>query len=91
MKEEDVRIYLPRKYSMIYSNDDNKNTKFQISFNVNWLEDHFSTFYSTKYGDNVFISAYDINEKLSDYILHLTYYDLNELIDICPPNLVASL
>ncbi|TFF99374.1 MAG: hypothetical protein EU541_05120, partial [Promethearchaeota archaeon] len=85
LSNEDIKIYLPRKYSMIYSNDDYKNTKYNISHNTNWVKGEHIDLYSDIYGDNIFIKAYEIKPNPSKFILHLNFYDLNELIDVQPP------
>ena len=87
LKKENLKIYLPRKTSMIYSNDDYKTTKIQISFGVKWTDDLTSLLYSTEYGEDIFVRACEIKKNPGDYILHLNFYELNELIDICPPEL----
>ena len=85
LKEDDVKIYLPRKKSMIYSNDDYTNTKYCVSYDVDWSRDQPIGFYSTEYSENILVKASDLKENPSDYLLQLNFYELNELIDICPP------
>ncbi len=82
---EDLKIYLPRKDGMIYSKDDYKRTKYHISYDVNWSHDEKIELYSTIYGEDILITAYEINLHPNEYILHLNFYDLNELIDLQPP------
>ncbi|MCP6718644.1 MAG: MBL fold metallo-hydrolase [Patescibacteria group bacterium] len=85
LKEDTVKIFLPRKYSMIYSDDDYKTTKYHVSYDVKWPKNQPIGFYSAEYGENILVRACDIKENPSDYLLHLNFYELNELIDICPP------
>ncbi|KKM72368.1 hypothetical protein LCGC14_1421220 [marine sediment metagenome] len=85
LKEDNVKIYLPRKSSMIYSDDDYTRTKYQVSYDVEWSKSQPIGFYSTEYGKEILVKACDIKENPSDYLLHLNFYELNELIDICPP------
>ena len=85
LKEENIKIYLPRKNNMIYSEDDYIRTKYHVSYDVEWTRPLSDVFYSTEYGEDILVRACDIREKPSDYILHLNFYELNELIDIYPP------
>jgi len=85
LTNEDLKIYLPRKSSMIYSMDDYKSTKFNLSYSTDWNHDEEIELYSTKYGENIHLKAYEIKNNPSGYILHLNFYNLNELIDLQPP------
>ncbi|KKL05471.1 hypothetical protein LCGC14_2605710, partial [marine sediment metagenome] len=85
LKEDNVKIYLPRKNNMIYSDDDYTKTKYHVSYDVEWKRPPSDVFYSTEYGEEILVKACDIKENPSDYMLQLNFYELNELIDICPP------
>ena len=85
LKEDNVKIYLPRKSNMIYSDDDYIRTKYHVSYDVEWTRPLSDVFYSTEYGEEILVKACDIKENPSNYMLHLNFYELNELIDICPP------
>jgi len=85
LKNNDIKIYLPRKYSMIYSDADYSNTKYHISCTTEWSYDENIEFYSNIYGNDILLKACDINHQPDDYILQLNFYELNELIDIQPP------
>jgi ribonuclease J len=85
LEEDDVKIYLPRKNSMIYSDDDYTKTKYNVSFEVKWPKYKPIGFYSDEYGEEKLVKAYDIKEDPSNYVLQLNFYELNELIDINPP------
>lgn len=85
LKEDNVKIYFPRKNSMIYSDDDYTKQKYYVSYDVEWTKPASGGFYTTEYGEDILVRACDIKENPSDYLLHLNFYELNELIDICPP------
>jgi len=85
LKEDNVKIYLPRKNNMIYSDDDYTRTKYHVSYDVEWPKGQPIGFYSTEYGEDILVKACDIKENPSNYVLQLNFYELNELIDICPP------
>jgi ribonuclease J len=85
LESENIKIYLPRKYGMTYSQDDYTNTKYHISPDTNWSRDEEIDFYSSIYEENILVKAYDIKENPEKYLLHLNFYELNELIDIQPP------
>ncbi|TFF95486.1 MAG: hypothetical protein EU547_07480 [Promethearchaeota archaeon] len=80
----DLKIYLPRKFSMIYSIADYINTKYNISYSTDWSYDKDLETYNETY-DNILIKSFEIKHHPSDYIMQLNFYDLNELIDIQPP------
>jgi ribonuclease J len=83
LANENLKIYLPRKYSMIYSKADYTRTKYNLSYNTDWDEE--IELYSSQYGDDILLKAYEIKHNPNEYVLHLNFYDLNELIDIQPP------
>ena len=87
LHDSNIRIYQPRKSSMLYSKGDYVNAKECISFETNWKnnENIKSLLYPSEYGENIFVTAYDIHEKPQKYILQLEFYSLSELIDIRPP------
>jgi ribonuclease J len=75
-----VSVYLPRKDSMLYSKSDYSHTKHALGYSVDWKDGEIRT---EHYENGV--RAYDLREKPSRYILHLDFYEFNELIDINPP------
>ena len=86
-QNKDLKIYKPRLRSMVYSQADYSTEKYYISFSKKWseIEDKSQLFYSTKYGEDIFVKAYDIHDNPNKYILHLEFYGLAQLIDIQPP------
>ncbi|MEJ2279002.1 MAG: MBL fold metallo-hydrolase RNA specificity domain-containing protein [Candidatus Lokiarchaeota archaeon] len=85
LKDNRIKIYLPRKYSMLYSQDDYKSAKYYISPNVEWSKDEQIELYSSIYEEDIMKKAYEINKNPNKYIVHLNFYQLNELIDLQPP------
>ena len=87
IRDENIKIYQPRKKSMLYSNGDYVNEKIDISFTKNWEKDSdiYDLLYIKEYGDDIHVKAYDIHKNPSRYILHLEFYGLSQLIDIQPP------
>ncbi|MHA1266687.1 MAG: MBL fold metallo-hydrolase [Candidatus Helarchaeota archaeon] len=85
LKNRDLKIFLPRISSMIYSNNDYILSKHCLSYNVNWNKGSEKFLYSAYYGEDKLITAYQIHEAPEKYILHLQFYDLNQLIDLQPP------
>ena len=87
LHDNNIRIYQPRKGSMSYSKGDYVNAKECISFETNWkdFENIKSLLYPLEYGEDIFVTAYDIHENPHKYILQLEFYSLSELIDIRPP------
>ena len=75
-----VSVYLPRKGSMLYSKSDYTYAKHALGYSVDWKEGEIRT---EHYENGV--RAYDLRENPSRYILHLDFYEFNELIDINPP------
>ncbi len=85
LKKDNLKIYFPRKSSMIYSDSDYINTKYHVSYDVGWSKDQPIGFYSSEYSADILVKASDIKKNPSNYVLQLNFYELNELIDICPP------
>ena len=87
LNNEEIKIYKPRKKSMLYSNADYSNAKEILSFNIKWKRglDVTPLLYSTEYGEDIYTKAYEIHDSPNKYILHLEFYGLNQLIDIQPP------
>lgn len=75
-----ISVYLPRKDSLLYSKSDYSHTKHALGYSVDWKDGEIRT---EHYENGV--RAYDLREKPSRYILHLDFYEFNELIDIAPP------
>lgn len=85
LRNEDIRIYQPRKLSMLYSDGDYIFKKEIISPDSNWdktTRDYI--FYRDLYGDSKHVRAPEIHHSPGKFIVHLDYYDLNELIDLDP-------
>jgi ribonuclease J len=85
LKEDLIKIYLPRKDGMIYSHDDYTRTKYHLSPFSEWSNDKPIRFYSNLYESDIFVKAFEIKSNPNKYIVHLNFYQLNELIDIQPP------
>ncbi|TFF87928.1 MAG: MBL fold metallo-hydrolase [Promethearchaeota archaeon] len=85
LEKENIKIYLPRKYSMTYSKADYVYSKYNLSPHVDWDNEQEIDFYNCLYEDDILVRAYDIRNNPSHYIFHLNFYELNELIDIQPP------
>ncbi|MGV9199394.1 MAG: MBL fold metallo-hydrolase, partial [Promethearchaeia archaeon] len=89
LKNEEITIFLPRKQSMTYSKADYSWTKAELSYTTNWDKDQIESgdiFYNEYYErENISRHAGQIHEEPSNYILHLDFYNLKHLIDICPP------
>lgn len=84
VEEEDfVKVYLRRKYGMLYSKSDYVNTKYDLCYSVKWDRKDPSTISEVHFKNGV--RAYQIREKPSQYMLQLAFYDLSELIDLKPP------
>ena len=87
LHDEKIRIYKPRKSSMLYSEGDYVYAKECVSFKTKWkdVENIKPLLYTNEYREDIFVRAYDIHENPNKYILHLEFYGLNQLIDIKPP------
>jgi ribonuclease J len=77
-----VRVYLKRKQNMIYSKGDYVNSKYDAGYSVDWDRATPSTINLEHFNNG--IRAYQIKQNPSKYIVHLDYYDFNELIDLSP-------
>jgi ribonuclease J len=82
-EEPDVRVYLKRKESMLYSKGDYVGTKYDMGYAAKWDKKDSSTLRTEHYDSGV--RAYQISAEPGKYLLHLDYYELNELIDLRPP------
>lgn len=81
--EKAVRVYVERKGGMLYSKADYVSSKYDIGYSVAW---------DRKDPDSIDVEhlehgvrAYQIGEAPSKYLVHLDYYDFNELLDLKPP------
>lgn len=81
-EEPDVGVYLKRKESMLYSKGDYVNTKYDMGYAAKWDKKDSSTLRTEHYDSGV--RAYQISADPGKYLLHLDYYELNELIDLRP-------
>jgi ribonuclease J len=82
-EEPDVRVYLKRKESMLYSKGDYVGTKYDMGYAAKWDKKDSSTLRTEHYDSGV--RAYQISADPGKYLLHLDFYELNELIDLRPP------
>ena len=81
--EPNVKVYLKRKGSMLYSQSDYVGTKYDLGYSTEWDKSDCSTIHTEHYDCGV--RAYDIAADPGRYLLHLDFYELNELIDLRPP------
>ena len=81
--EPNVKVYLKRKVSMLYSKSDYVGTKYDLGYSTEWDRKDCSTIHTEHYECGV--RAYDIAADPGRYLLHLDFYELNELIDLRPP------
>ena len=82
-EEPDVRVYLKRKASMLYSKGDYVGTKYDMGYAAEWDKKDSSTLRTEHFDSGV--RAYQISADPGKYLLHLDYYEMNELIDLRPP------
>ncbi len=82
-EEPNVKVYLKRKGSMLYSQNDYVGTKYDMGCSVQWDKKDPCTIRTEHYESGV--RAYDIAANPGRYLLHLDFYELNELIDLRPP------
>jgi ribonuclease J len=75
-----VKVYVPRKDSMTYSPGDYSRSKYIAGFSSDWEEGEPDT----RHLENG-IRAYRIKADSKRYLVHLTTWDFNELIDLRPP------
>ncbi len=76
-KEEDVKVFLKRKDSCLYSPGDYKNTKHELGYSVNWREDGID---STHY--DMGVTALELAQNPEKYVMMLSFYDLNQIFDL---------
>ena len=81
--EPNVKVYLKRKGSMLYSMSDYVGTKYDLGYSTDWDRKDYSTIDTQHYECGV--RAYEIAADPGRYLLHLDFYELNELIDLRPP------
>ena len=81
--EPNVKVYLKRKGSMLYSMNDYVGSKYDLGYSAEWDKKDCSTIHTEHYECGV--RAYDIAADPGRYLLHLDFYELNELIDLRPP------
>jgi ribonuclease J len=81
--EPHVKVYLKRKGSMLYSKSDYVGTKYDLGYSTDWDKQDESTIDIEHYECGV--RAYDIAADPGRYLLHLDFFELNELIDLRPP------
>lgn len=93
-QSESVRVYLKRTQSLTYSLADYSNSKHLagctewdntkemreafLSGNSEYLKPRLCHYYDG-------VRAYEIADNPSKYILHAGYFDMNELLDVYPP------
>lgn len=76
---ESVRVYVRRVRAMLYSPSDYSTTKYAAGYSSDWDRQRDIT--HLKQG----IRAYQIKAEPQRYVVHLTYFDFSELLDILPP------
>jgi ribonuclease J len=81
--EENVKVYLRRRDKLMYSKADYTKTKYDLGYHVRWKKSMSDPDYTIHYSNSV--TAVDIRKNPSKYILHLDFYEFNELIDLDPP------
>lgn len=74
-----VKVYVPRKDSMIYSPSDYSKSKYLAGFSSDWNEAEPDT----RHLENG-VRAYHIKADPSRYLLHLSFWEFSELVDIQP-------
>ncbi|MBI4297484.1 MAG: hypothetical protein HY676_03030 [Chloroflexi bacterium] len=84
LSEKSVRVYLERKESMLYSKQDYVSNKYAIGFSTKWSRGDASTIRTEHYDRGV--RAYEIRQNPTQYIVHMDFFDFNELIDLEPPS-----
>ncbi|HID73547.1 MAG TPA: MBL fold metallo-hydrolase [Thermoplasmata archaeon] len=72
-----LRVYLPRKGSMIYTPSDYVNDKYLAGYSLNWKNEKPDM---THLNDG--IRAYHIARNPGRYLLHLDHHSFNELLDL---------
>lgn len=77
--DPDVLVYVPRKDSMIYAPGDYTKSKYAAGYSSDWGADR--DIHHLEDG----VRAYQIAEDPSRWVLHLGYFEFNELLDIQPP------
>ncbi len=86
LKNDDIRIFLPRLRSMTYSLGDYVGSKECLSYNIHWNKAKNKKYlYTDLYGKDKLLKAYEMHEHPEKYIIHLEFYNINQLIDIKPP------
>jgi ribonuclease J len=81
--DKSVAVYLKRKDGMLYSKGDYVSSKYDAGYSVDWDRKDPATIDLEHFTNG--IRAYQIKQDPSRYVLHLDYYDFNELIDLNPP------
>jgi ribonuclease J len=81
--EQNVKVYLKRKGSMLYSKGDYVKTKYDAGYTVDWDIKDPATISLEHFTNG--IKAYEVKQNPSKYLIHLDFYDFNELIDLSPP------
>ncbi|MER3414176.1 MAG: hypothetical protein C4341_08080 [Armatimonadota bacterium] len=94
----DIRAYLERSGSMLYSPSDYKQQLFKLGPKGKWTEDETAAVrrqWAEAERDSVVsrllehyyggVRAYDVRREPSRFILHAGFFDIQELIDLDPP------
>lgn len=95
--DPNVRVYLERRESMLYSLADYTKCKYAAGVTTDWDDDSKAMKGAYESQDEEYLAprlrhyrngvrAYDIAANPRDYILHAGYFDLNELFDVEPPS-----
>ncbi|KUO40143.1 MAG: hypothetical protein AVW06_02845 [Hadesarchaea archaeon DG-33-1] len=76
--DESVRVYVRRAGAMLYSPGDYSYVKYAAGYSSDW--DRHTDITHLKQG----VRAYRIKAEPHRYVVHLTYFDFSELLDILP-------
>ena len=76
---ESVRVYVRRVGAMLYSPSDYSYAKYAAGYSSDW--DRQPDITHLRHG----VRAYQIKAEPQRYVVHLTYFDFSELLDLMPP------
>ncbi|HDM66943.1 MAG TPA: hypothetical protein ENG62_00965, partial [Thermoplasmatales archaeon] len=78
---DDVKVFLKRKGSCLYSPMDYSKTLYELGFSANWNKEPEDW---SHYEEG--LTAEEIKKNPSKYVMMLSYYDLNQLFDLADEN-----
>ncbi len=92
LSPEEVKVFLGRTESMLYSRSDYAKHKYEAGIDTDWghrganlrgrPESPENPYLCHYYGG---VRAYHIADKPEKYVLHAGYFDMNDLLDCDPP------